>query len=51
MSSMTQTFAQVLEVRSYSRISGTTSDEQDTGTPGRSAAQSSAGPRSRAGSR
>ena len=33
---MTQTFAHVVEVRSHSAMSGTTSDEQDAGTLGRS---------------
>src|SRR5216683_4812615 len=48
---MTYTLAHVVEVRSYSRISGTTSDEHDTGTAGRSWAQSAASARSWAGLR
>jgi hypothetical protein len=46
MSGMTQTFAHVVEARSHSVISGTTSNEQDAGTPGRSRPQRPARARS-----
>ena len=47
MCGMMQTFAHVVEIRSHSATSGTTSDEQDPGgTPGRSPAQRRARARS-----
>ncbi len=51
MSGITYTLAVVVEVRSYSRISGTTSEEQETGTPGSISAHSAASARSWAGFR
>ena len=46
MSGMTQTFAHVVEARSHSVISGTTSNEQEAGTPGRGRPQRPARARS-----
>jgi len=46
MSGMTQTFADVVEACSHSVISGTTSNEQEAGTPGRGRPQRPARARS-----